>query len=105
MAKRVLLIDDLRDRNADVTARNYNDGIRQLKENGPWDLLLLDHDIASYDKQHKEMTGYHIICWLEENLKYLPGEVKCISASPVGKERINKVICKLYDKEMWELNQ
>ena len=103
MTKRVLLIDDLRDRNADVTARNYNDGIKQLKENGPWDLLLLDHDIASYDNQHQEKTGYHVMCWLEENQKYLPADVRCISASPVGKERINQVICKLYDKQMWEL--
>ena len=40
------------------------------------------------------------MCWLEENPKYLPGEIKCVSANPVGVKRIEQVIDKLYsDKE------
>lgn len=69
---RTLLIDDFRNLQADIIARSYEEGLRQLKLNGPWDLLLLDHDLASFDKFGLEQTGYDIICWLEINKEFLP---------------------------------
>ena len=94
---RVLAIDDLRDMTqASVVARNYDEGIRQLQTNGPWDLLLLDHDLASFDENNKEKTGYDIMCWLEENKQYLPAKIECVSANPVGRARIIFVCTKLY---------
>jgi hypothetical protein len=89
---RTLLIDDIRNLEADVIARNYNEGIKQLKHNGSWDLLLLDHDLASFDENGKEYTGYDIMCWLEANIRYLPKEIRCVSDNPVGRDRINKVV-------------
>ena len=94
---RILAIDDLREMTqASVVARNYEEGIRQLEFNGPWDLLLLDHDIASFDKYGREKTGYDVMCWLEENPKHLPQKIECVSANPVGRARIIAVCVKLY---------
>ena len=94
---RILAIDDAREMfQASVVARNYNEGIRQLQLNGPWDLLLLDHDLASFDENNKEKTGYDIMCWLEENTQYLPSKIECVSANPVGRARIISVCVKLY---------
>mgnify|MGYP000126731868 CR=1 FL=1 len=50
---RVLLIDDLRNLDADVIARDPVEGISQLSNCGPWDVLLLDHDMATYDKDRR----------------------------------------------------
>jgi len=93
---RVLLIDDIRDLTATVVARNYFDGIDHLKDNGPWDLLLLDHDLASFDDNGREKTGYDIMCFLEEFQEYLPKEIQLVTANPVGRDRMQKVIDKLY---------
>ena len=91
---RTLLIDDVRDIYADVIARNYTEGIRQLELNGPWDSLILDHDLASFI-DGKEYTGYDVMCWLEENQEFLPTSITCCSSNPVGRERIQTVINKL----------
>lgn len=91
---RTLLIDDIRDIEATVIARNYDDGIYQLQYNGPWDLLLLDHDLASYDQVGREKTGYDVMCWLENNAEFFPSKIRCVSANPVGKQRIEAVIRK-----------
>ena len=72
--KRTLLIDDTRNLPATLTARDYNTGIEALKTGG-WDLLLLDHDLASFDDDGRERTGYDVMCWLEENPQFLPGKV------------------------------
>ena len=93
---RILLIDDTRNLEASIIARNYQEGLIQLTENGPWDLLLLDHDLASFDENGKEKTGYDIMCFLEEKQEYLPKDISCVSANPVGKKRIEDVIRKLY---------
>lgn len=90
---KTLVIDDLRFfETASVHARNYEEGIYQLKNCGPWDLLYLDHDLG------EDKTGYDVMCWLEENTEYLPGEIVCVSANPVGKDRITQVIDKLYNR-------
>lgn len=97
---RVLAIDDSRDMTqASVVARNYEEGIRQLQANGPWDVLLLDHDLASFDPDGKEKTGYDIMCWLEDNRQFLPKKIECVSANPVGRARITLVANALYREQ------
>lgn len=92
----ILLIDDLRNIPATHIARDYFAGIEAL-ELGVWDVLLLDHDLASYEDDGTERTGYDVMCWLEEHPEYLPRkEIKIVSANPVGRARMQIVIDKLY---------
>jgi DNA modification methylase len=105
---RILLIDDLRDLRAIAplyvgsaayegrTARTFDEGIKALNE-GPWDLLLLDHDLGDY-KADRERTGYDVACYLEEHPELLPGKTVCVSANPVGAQRIRDIMEKLYAK-------
>lgn len=94
-----LLIDDMRSNfNVDITARTFEDGIKALKDN-KIDTLYLDHDLgfAHYGNDYSdEKTGYDIMCWLEQNPQYLPGEIVCVSSNPVGAKRIEQVVRKLY---------
>ncbi len=53
-------------------ARNFDDGIKALKEESTFDLLFLDHDLASFDEGGREKTGYDIACFLEANPEFLP---------------------------------
>ena len=108
---RVLLIDDTRMEDApnimrriDLIARNARAGFDALSKMGPWDLLLLDHDLNSFDANGKEWTGYDIMCFLEEEVaagreSILPGKIEIVSSNPVGRKRMQMVIDKLYKKE------
>ena len=96
---RTLLIDDIRDIKTTVVARTYQEGIDALMNDGPFDVLYLDHDLASYDEDGNEKTGYHILCWLEEFPEYLPGHVELVTANPVGRRRMIQVLYKLYGGE------
>ena len=103
---RVLLIDDTRMedapnilRHVDLIARTYWTGRDALVKMGPWDLLLLDHDLHSYDDQGVEWTGYSIMCFLEEFPELKPGKIEIVSSNPVGRKRMQVVIDKLYKKE------
>lgn len=86
----ILLIDDMRNLPADLTCRTYTEGIAALRERGPWSLLLLDHDLG------EDRSGYDVICWLEENPEFLPGEIRCVSSNPPGRARIEQVARRLY---------
>lgn len=96
-----LMIDDTRDETnvgceLDLIARNYWTGIEALKSR-VWDILYLDHDLSSFMQGGaKEKTGYHVMCFLEENKQYLPKKIICISANPVGRKNIEDVIERLY---------
>jgi hypothetical protein len=96
---RTLLIDDMRNLPADKVARSYKDGIDALTNEGPWDLLLLDHDLGSYDEWGREKTGYDIICFLEANPGLKPKSIRIVSSNPVGRQRMQVVIDKLYGGE------
>ncbi len=86
--KRILLIDDVRNLEASVIARNYWEGIRQLEVNGPWDLLLLDHDLASFDKSGREKTGYDVMLYLEQFPGKMPKKIEFVTSSPVGRAKM-----------------
>lgn len=76
-------------------ARNYNDAIEKLSNN-KYDEVSLDHDIASYNENGREMTGYDIALWLAERkiteTGYVPPVIKCHSANPAGRKNIESVI-------------
>jgi len=104
---KILLIDDLRTNEfieanygAKVThvARTFSEGINALKFEGPFDLLLLDHDLASFDEEGNELTGYKVMLFLEENTHLLPKEIVLVTSNPVGRAKMKTVIDKLYQK-------
>ncbi len=102
--KRVLAIDDERkfeDLKVNVIARTFADGINSLKFLGPWDELLLDHDLGAVQQQfsdERELTGYDILCFLEENPEYLPKKITLVTSNASGRVRMNQVIEKLYPR-------
>ena len=66
-----LFVDDERDfpEGWDI-ARSYVDAMILLSLND-YDEISLDHDIASYDSEGNELTGYTILCYLERQaIKY-----------------------------------
>lgn len=91
---KTLLIDDVRNIEADKVARTFAEGIEAL-ENGPWDVLYLDHDLG--EKDGNDGTG--IMNWLEEFPEYKPGRIEIVSSNPVGRERMQKIINKIYSEE------
>ena len=93
---KTLLIDDQRSMDVTRTERTYNCGINALKEEN-WDILFLDHDLGDFNSKGQEKTGYHILCWLEEHIKYLPKEIRIVSQNSVGRQRMKVVIDKLYE--------
>lgn len=104
---KVLLIDDARDVeyvnsgwNTKIThvARTFSEGIAALKSEGPFDLLLLDHDLSSYDEEGTELTGYTVMLFLEENPEYVPKNILLVTSNPVGRAKMQTVINKLYEK-------
>jgi hypothetical protein len=71
-----LLIDDQRNLPADRIARTYQEGIAALAEQH-WEVLLLDHDLGDVSgPDGRELTGYDVACWLEENPEHLPDRVE-----------------------------
>ena len=99
---KVLVIDDERIiEGADIIAKDYDSGIDALKNNGPWDLLYLDHD---YKPQHaKDPLGDHkdngtAVCkWLAKNPQYCPRrEVNIVSTNPIGTIRMGNILMNLY---------
>ena len=92
---RRLLIDDERNIDADRVARDFDDGIIALKDEGPWDLLYLDHDFGDPDPAK---NGYGILCWLEEHTEYLPGNIKLVTSNASVRAKMLMVIDKLYGR-------
>lgn len=102
---KILLIDDQRTKSyisstygIDVTqvAKTYQEGIEQLQIGGPWDALLLDHDLSSYDDNGKELTGTDIMNFLEQNQDLLPKQIILVTSNPVGRKNMQAIIDKIY---------
>jgi hypothetical protein len=90
---RYLLIDDMRNILCHRIARTFDDGVKALKEEGPWTALYLDHDLGDPDPAK---TGYGIMCFLEANPEYLPERIVLVTSNPVGRDNMQVVIDKLY---------
>ena len=100
---RFLLIDDVRSFNVDVIARNYFEGIWELEHHGPWFMLYLDHDLGEpwsfSDEFQRHMTGYDVLCWLEEHPQFLPKSIVLVTDNPVGREKMKQVLIRLHPEE------
>lgn len=79
-------------------ARTFAEGINALKNDGPFEVLLLDHDLASYDEEGNELTGYKVMLFLEENVHLLPARIELVTSNPVGRDNMKVVINRLYKK-------
>jgi len=97
---RVLLIDDNRTPalikntyNIDVTVQgwSYTEGLELLINNQPFDILLLDHDLASYDNNGVEKTGLDVMYFLEAHPQHTPKEIMFVTANPVGRQNMQNV--------------
>ena len=81
-----------------VVARNYADGLRLLQQEH-WDVLYLDHDLADFSGPNgRELTGYDVLCFLEEFPEHLPGDIIIVSDNASGMQRMRMVIAKLYGR-------
>lgn len=114
-----LWLDDVRDpahygHIGDTWAKTYAEAIRYL-ESGEVTSASLDHDIGAcpecvaamlhigdmktpettfFNRCPHEKTGYDVVCWMEENNVWPRDGVRCHSANPVGRARIEQVIAK-----------
>lgn len=113
MTRRILIVDDIRSeehiagldiprydpsdplepKDSVLIARTYTLGIQALQLMGPWDVLYLDHDLSCPGLVEAEKTGYHVACWIEEqvhnqNLHLVPKNIICISSNPAGIQKI-----------------
>ena len=81
-----LLIDDKRDLNTELIARNFKVGIRLLAYfKGDIEALCIDHDLG------EEKTGYDLIKWAISN-NVLPNHVQIVSDNPVGVKNIGDAL-------------
>ena len=90
---RTLLIDDVRTMAVTKIARTFDAGMDALRNEAPWDVLYLDHDLGEFDERK---TGYDILSWLENNPEFLPKEIILVTQNPVGKIKMRAVIKRLY---------
>jgi len=95
-----LLIDDQRNLPADKIARTYHERIPALAEQH-WEVLLLDHDLGDYSGlDGRELTGYDVACWLEQNPQHVPDRVEIVTNNPVGRKRIGLALGRIRPREV-----
>ncbi|MCI0564998.1 MAG: hypothetical protein MN733_41565 [Nitrososphaera sp.] len=98
---RILLIDDYRNLPASVICRSGQEGIRALKDMGPWDLLLLDNDMGM-----ESISGVEVANWLErpENASFRPESAKVVSSNPPARAVIEVIFDRIYmdSYETWD---
>jgi len=79
-----LLIDDVRDLNVDVIARNPDAAYKMLSLGG-WECILFDNDLGT------EIEGYQILDWaLERNL--IPDHVQLVTSNTVALARMQSAL-------------
>jgi hypothetical protein len=89
-----LLIDDQRTLPADRVARTYREGIAALAEQH-WEVIYLDHDLGDFSGVGgRELTGYDIVCWLEQNPQHLPDRIEIVTKNPAGRRNIELALQK-----------
>lgn len=98
---KTLLIDDMRDIDANVVARTFDEGIYALRNNSKFDVLYLDHDLGedgfvTIEGESYPKTGYGIMVFLENNPHLLPVKISLVTSNPVGRRNMQVVINKLY---------
>jgi len=95
-----LWVDDTRPLPSDLegtfdVATSFHQAIQML-ENTNYDILSLDHDLASF-YGNKEMTGMDIVWWLvnqKHDGKHTPSEIHVHSANIIGAKNMKETIYK-----------
>ena len=75
-------------------ARTYDEAVKLLSTNQYTDIYL-DHDIASFRPDGREMTGYDVVLFLvdrKHNNEYVPQNFHMLTANPVGRKNMEGVI-------------
>lgn len=86
-----LLIDDIRTvPGVDRTARTYEDGLRAITREGPWDCIIFDHDLGENQK-----SGYDLMCVLEENTQLIPNNIMIITDNASARPKMEMLKNKL----------
>jgi hypothetical protein len=53
----------------------------------------LDHDLGDYSgPDGRELTGYDIACWLEQNPQHLPDRIEIVTNNPAGRSNIEFIL-------------
>ena len=87
-----LLIDDMRSiRGIDRTARSYDEAVKAITFEGPWDTIMFDHDLG------EERTGYDIMCILEREPKLIPNNILIITQNSAARPRMEQLRLRLLD--------
>lgn len=95
-----LWLDDIRDPSSFgcigyTWVKTAQEAIAML-ETGEVSKASLDHDLsveATLGRWEKEVTGYDVILWLEENPSFWPAHgITVHSSNPVGRQRMQVVI-------------
>jgi len=80
----ILLVDDERDLNCDIIARNGKVAIELLPKFS-WDVVMLDHDLG------QDVSGTDVVNFMMQN-NIKPKIVYLISMNPVGRERMKNIL-------------
>lgn len=98
ITKRIFL-DDLRDckyANPCATIRTYDNLVDHVLIHGIPEFISFDHDLADFDENGKERTGYDVakflIEYMMDNNIQVRFEYVVHSANPVGSENIKSII-------------
>lgn len=58
-----------------------------------WDVMYVDHDLASFDESGKETTGYDVLKWFFEKTNGpLPTRFVLLTSNPVGRQNLVELI-------------
>ena len=100
-----LWLDDIRDPKlfgalGFTWAKTADEAIEHLKT-GKVTFASLDHDLsvaATLGNWQHEVTGYHVVEWMEQNDVWPPAGVAVHSMNPAGRQRMEFVIRRKYGR-------
>jgi len=71
---------------------NVKECIQSLKGNGPWDYLLLDHDLDNKFNPPSDGTGYEVAKYVANHPDICPRRILIHSANNVGAAAMMRVL-------------
>ena len=94
MKQRVLWIDDERfPPHAHFCVARTADQAKTLLLNQAWDVMYVDHDLASFNESGKETTGYDVLKWFFEKIAGpRPVRFVLLTSNPVGRRSLVELI-------------
>jgi hypothetical protein len=80
------IIDDIRELNCELIAKNARDGLTMVMENfDRIECLCLDHDLGEV------LNGYDVLCHLMYK-GFVPDHVQLVTSNPVGRANMASVL-------------